>query len=312
MSTTPPTSAPLPQPPSGGGTNKILLGCGIGCGALLLLVLIAFGVFWVKVIGPAAEATKEIEGILKQNQTSVDAIAALDSSYPSSVGADLGVVDLLPSQVDGYIAIRTALEAEAAAVAQARSGLASAFDMSKVASGGPGAMSAVFGMMGSMFGGASDLVSARGALLASAAEALEGQAIGPTEFSRLIEVIEWRFLENEGALPVALSSPERSDWMKRKAEAGFVKALLDGAGSNIGGTDRAQMERKLEEAEERLDDLRALASERMTLSDATRRVLEIRRAELQSLPVPGLVELTMLDETSNPLEDMQGLGGMGH
>ena len=93
--------------------------------------------------------------------------------------------------------------------------------------------------------------------------------------------------------------------------AQFARSLLDATGGKASASDRAQFERQLETAEERLDDLRAAAEERAVLTPATRALLESRRRELQALPAAGLGELASLTDDSNPMEWLAGLQGSG-
>ncbi len=311
MATTPPSPAPQAPPTGGGGSNKILLGCGIGCGVLLLLAMIAAGVFYAKVVRPMQAAGAEMEAMLEQNQAKIDTLVALDSSYPSAIGDDLDGAALTPSQVDSYIAIRSSLGPSAEALAQARAAVGESLDMSQVGQGGTAAMSAVFGMMAKVVETGRAQMLVRGELLEKAAAELEAASMGQAELAGLVEIIEWRFLQEEEALTVALSESERADWSARKVALAFSRSLLDGAGSQMGASDRAKMERNLEEAEERLEDLRVVAGERSVLTDATRSLLESRRAELQALPKAGLSELATLSENSNPMKALEGLGALG-
>ncbi len=284
MATTPPSPAPQAPPTGGGGSNKILLGCGIGCGVLILLALIAGGVVWVKLVSPMKQAAAEMEAMLEQNQTRIDTLVALDSSYPSAIGDDLDAAALTPAQLDGYIAIRTALAPSAEALAQARAAVGDSLDMSKVGQGGTAAMGAVFGMMAKVAETGRAQMLARGELLDLAASELGAASMGQAELASLVEIIEWRFLQEEEALTVALSEAERADWSARQVALAFSRSLLDGVGSQMGSADRAQMERNLEEAEERLDDLRVVAGERSVLTAATRSLLESRRLRLGDKP----------------------------
>lgn len=85
--------------------KKVLIGVGVGCGVLILLVIAAVvaGGFWVKSkVGNAVAASQEIE---KQEQ----ALQDLDSKYPFEPPADGQPIELEEKRVEEYLAIRTSL-----------------------------------------------------------------------------------------------------------------------------------------------------------------------------------------------------------
>jgi hypothetical protein len=305
MSTTPPVPAPQPAP-SGGGSNKLLLGCGIGCGVIVIVLAILAGVVYAKLIKPAAEAAQEIERIQAENKAAVETIEGLDAAHPSRLAEDLDTASPTAEDLARYVAAREALAEPCADVARVRAELAEVFDMGRLASGGPGAMSAAFGMVGNMFGAMKDLEVARGALLQRAAEVLDENRLGPTELSRMLELVEWRFLQRPEAVSLALTASERGDWHSQRFQASFSRSLLEGAGAQMSSGDRAQMERQLEEAEDRLDELEAAAAERTALSAAARSLLAGQATRLEALPSEGVAELGMLTESVNPFEGMEG------
>jgi hypothetical protein len=287
------------------------MGCGIGCAVLVLLVILAGVAFWAKVVRPMQQAGAEVEAMMEANKATIAQIVALDSTYPSSLADDIDGAELTSSQIDSYIAIREALGPQAAAVAQAKADLAASLDMSAVGGGGSAAMGAVFGMMKTVATGAKAQMTARGELLGAAAGELEAASMGQAELAAMVEIVEWRFLQNDDAIIVALDAAERGDWAAQTVALKFASSILEGAGAQMGASDRAQMERSVEDASERLDDLKAAAQERTTLTAATRSLLESRRAELEALPQAGMAELATLSDSSNPMKALEGLGGLG-
>ena len=123
--------------------------------------------------------------------------------------------------------------------------------MSGIAGGGMDAMKAGIGMMSGMMQGSRNMLLSRADLLSAAATELEAAGMGPTELAQLVQIVEWRFLQNEAALPTALSASERSDWAQQQVALGFSQSILDGAGSQMSASDRAQFERGVEQGPSR-------------------------------------------------------------
>ena len=302
MATPTPPTAPPPAPArSGGGGNKILIGCGVGCGILLLLALVAGGIAYVKLVKPMVDKGKAMEEASKANEEALAELRRIDESVQSSIGEDLASAQLAASDVDTYIELRGALADEAEAAAAARNRMAEALGGEGLSGGNPMAM---IGMMMDFIGSATDYQIARGALLQAAVPELEAAGVSPTEFARLVEMIEWRFLQRPEALTTALTADERNDWTRSQIGMAFAQTILR-ASEGQGNT--AQFERNLEQAQERLDELEAAAAERTGLSAETRNVLEARRAELQALPGSGLGDLASLTDSQDPGQWMEGL-----
>jgi hypothetical protein len=306
---TPPTPPPAPAAPqkSGGGNNKILIGCAVGCGLLLLLVLVAGGLAYVKLIKPIADQAAAMEEANKANAEARAELDRLDQANAPSIGEDLGAAQLAASDVDSYLDLRAALADEAEAAAAAKAAFHASFDVSGLAEGNPLAM---FGMMGDLFKTATAHQQARGELIQAAARELDAAGMSPTDFERMLVIVEWRFLQREEALTTALTADERADWLGAEFSGAFAGAILDAAAGQAGAGDTAQLERQLEDAQERQDELRAAAAERTALSAATTAVLEARRAELQALPARGLEDLGSLTDAQDPSKWLEGLQGM--
>lgn len=305
---TPPTPPPAPAPQqSGGGSNKILIGCAVGCGLLLLLVLVAGGIFYVKVIKPIADQAAAMEEASKANAAAREELTRLDEASTPSIGEDLSTAQLAASDVDAYVDLRNALAGQAETAQAAKDRFRASFDVSGLAQGNPLAM---LTMMSDLFEAATAHQQARGALMQAAVRELDAAGMSPTDFERMVEIVEWRFLQREEAVTVALTSDERSDWLAAEFSGGFAQAMLEAAGGQASAGDTAQFERQLEEAEERLDELRAAAAGRTDLSPATRAVLEARRSELEALPSAGLPDLGSITDAQDPSKWLEGLQGM--
>jgi hypothetical protein len=159
-----------------------------------------------------------------------------------------------------------------------------------------------------------DATTRRRALLDAAEPALRAEKMGPTDFARITEMVEWRFLRRDRARFLGLPESERRQYQQIVLEERLMSAWSSGRlppGSRINGRDRATVQQDLERQRERIKELDARAEGNTALTEPARAALEAHRADLESLHPDAIDAMTPL--TAEPvLVGMIGKDGDFH
>lgn len=273
------SSTPAPRTSSGTSlVTKILAGCGCGCLVLLVLFAGACVLFYKGVVKPAAELTQSVVLTQEEAQAAQERLAALDVAHPSRVTEPVGEAVLTADDLDRYLRARAALQPSLAAFAQRLDEWVQAMVPPSVAQGAEPSAREVLGVLRGSLGGISDLMAAQREVAAAATTALEAEQLGPTEFARMAEILEWRFLQRPDCLALGLPEWKRSDLAQLRLQSALAsRAAPTGASGPLPAG-----------VGERLAALEQEARADLALSDATRALLEARRDELAALPSAGL------------------------
>jgi hypothetical protein len=259
------------QPP--GYRLRIALGA-----AAALVVLTLFGGYaWMAQSFGNEDAEiqlgEEREAVLK-------AMTDLDRQDPWTEGEDLSKADLRPIDLDRYLTVRRKL---GPAIGEFAKAVRRRSEATHAARSGN-----VFALTDLSRG----IVRADLAFLKSLSGELARQKMGPRRFENLTNLVEWRFLRRPEALIFGLPDYHRADWIEtRSALDQFDPETSDQPGSRESEQWRRRMEAKKAEYERQ-------AAEATGLSQATRTLLESRRADLERLsPEDGVYLIHGLDST---------------
>jgi hypothetical protein len=223
--------------------------------------------------GAEIQLGEEREAVLK-------AMTDLDRQDPWTEGEDLSKADLRPIDLDRYLTVRRKL---GPAIGEFAKAVRRRSEATHAARSGN-----VFALTDLSRG----IVRADLAFLKSLSGELERQKMGPRRFENLTNLVEWRFLRRPEALIFGLPDYHRADWIEtRSALDQFDPETSDQPGSRESEQWRRRMEAKKAELERQ-------AAEATGLSQATRTLLESRRADLERLsPEDGVYLIHGLDST---------------
>jgi hypothetical protein len=286
------TPPPVPSPKQGMPTwLKWLLGLTLGCFGLVIACCLGSCLFVRSVGGDLFSKFQHAEEQSALARASAERVAALDIDFPPRVPADVAAAELTDADVARYVAVRQALQAPAGEYQ-------AIVDRALPQQGG--AIGVTRGVLG-MLGASLDAGVARGKLLEAAEPALREQSMGPTDLTRLAEIVEWRFLQRPEARFLVLPEEGRREYLQLEMEEKMLAAWTkDGLPPGFRVNDRTREEalEDLRQHRERMDAMLAAAADHARMSPATRNVLEAHRAELEALPPQGLQVLAPL--TSEP------------
>jgi hypothetical protein len=283
---------------------KLLIGCGIGCFVLVALLITGCAVVWYKVGRPVVEHAQRMEAATTETRRRSAEVEKLDASFPPRLPEDPAVAAIADDDINRYLRIRNDLAVPLAEIEEA---LLRAIPSPEEIEKNP--FSGALKMAGGVMSGLADAQAARGRLLEAARASLEREGTGPTDFSRMVALVEWRFLRREEAMPAGLAPEKRNEALQHIAEIRVVEPWIHAKmppSMQIQGRDRADMQKEVDQAKAALVSLRAEAEAQVGMTETTRAALEARRAELEALPVAGLLMLTMpLQEEPAFLNEVQ-------
>lgn len=280
------------------GKGGCLKGCAIGCLLILVVVLAAAGFLWFRYLAPMKAAMENAEALMSENREIRGQIAELDATYGYTSPEDLSTVVVSQPDLDRYVAVRTAVQDEAAHLAATEDSVLARFEMREGAE--PHPMDLIKGI----FGAVKDIepwAEANNALLKAAAQNLQEQEMGPAELRDLMAIVEWRFLGREEAVFLGLPPELGQDLVgKRKALAMAEWALA--TQTTYGGDEGqiSEMESRVADLREEIAQLEAQARENRGLAPATQQLLVKERGRLETLDAAGLSYIGTITEEREP------------
>lgn len=292
MSTMPPPG----QPPQQGMSTlaKTLIGCTVGCFLLVLITCGGIGVVGWMIGKPLVEQGKKMEAAKEASARSMAELEKLDEQFPPHLPEDVATAEMAEDDIVRYIRIRNEFAPHLVRLA---SGAASVNLPTPETLGGKPSVGSIYGAMQGLLSGIAEAQAANAELLVAAGGILALEGIGPTDFARLVEIVEWRFLLRPEALALGLPEFRRDEVVEKQVEvsllAAWSKEGVDPSWS-VEPADREKAERELAEARARLAELEAEARTNVALTDATRALLEAHRAELEALGAATVMVLAPL------------------
>lgn len=258
-------------------------------GYRLRLGLAAAAVFVLLVVGGGYAVSRLGSGVRAAAQVAEESNALrvrfdqLDQSHPWKVGDDLAKVELTAADLDRYLRVRRGIEPGLRELVRQRQRMQSEF------------RSAGTGGIFNPYPVTSSWMVAEAAFLRTLVEELERETMGPHELDNLIALVEWRFLRRPEALVFGLPDYDRPDWVQtRQYLEESVAADMD-----------PEYAKWLSRSKAKVASLEQRAAAAVDLSDATRSLLESRRAELEPLDSGVLPHLAMVYDPSLFMEDVE-------
>ncbi len=298
MSTVVPQSSPRPGMP---GWLKWLLGCCIVLFLLVFACCLGTCLAGKTLFGGAIEAVTQAETERGLEQAASARVAALDLDSVPVLPADVAEAALTPADIERYMRVRQAVAAAAAEYQAAADGAIPVVT---------GPLSLVRGMTG-LVAGAVEATVARRKVLEAAEIALRAEGMGPTDFARMTEIVEWRFLRRDRAAFLGLPEDEGRRLVQMRFEIrlleAFANATLPGSWS-IDNRSRSEVVADLDRLRANVAALEATARGRTQLAEPTLAVLEAARPQLETLDPAGLDVLARLT-SEPPLAAVLGSGG---
>lgn len=266
---TPPTASVTPA------WVKWLLGCLLAA-VLAVLACCCGSCLLGKRVGERFERLGAEQGRARESSSRV---AQLDLDFPARLPDDAATAAITDDDVARFVRIRQAVAPQAAAYQRVED---EAFPAE-----GKGLVRGVFGaVQGSM-----DAPGRRRELLDAAEPALRAEAMGPTDFHRMLEIVEWRFLRRPEARFLGLPEAQRREYQQAVIEERMLAAWTSGrlgTSTRVNGRSVDEAAKDLERLRERIQALVAEAEARVALAPETLAALQARRAELEALPPDAL------------------------
>ena len=290
---------------------KWLIGCTVGC---FLVILLGCGgmaalMYWVtKSVAGRAEKLSVVVDATKARASEID---KLDQAHPPQLPEDVAFAQVSDEDISRYLRIRRELAPQMQALLTTAEAIPLA---NPEVLGDKPSVREVFGAIKGSVDGAETALAAHLTLLDAAAIVLTREGIGPTDLSRMAEIVEWRYLQRPEAMLLGLPPFRRHEVLElqereRTLSATLAKSEDAAAPSSMG---RERMQQQLSEAQARLAEIRTEASAKVGLLEPTRAALDARRAELEALPVAGLAAIAPLS-AEGPLATQFGRArGMNH
>lgn len=261
----------------GTGAGSRIACCCLGGCCLVVVGLVALAAFgWFQLGAPVFQAFEDVARAEEESRAAAAELERLDEQAATSPPDDVAELVLDRAALDTYLAVRRELAPRLAAVEDARARMLSDVQPD----GAPGAGDVFRAALGAGRG-AAQLATARRDLLQEAVVVLEREGLSPAHAAALATAVEWRFLEEPGALSLGLPAWRRSELFALRLELALLEGW-GGSGVAIQVNDR-DAQAAIEDARERLTEIEAEARAATGLHPDTRQLLESRRDELESL-----------------------------
>jgi hypothetical protein len=303
------SSAPPPNPYSDqkqglGPVAKWVIGCTLGCFALVVLVCGGGALATYLFVKPFVAMGKGMqESEEKATKVMVD-VARLDREHPATIPADVATATLTNDEVDRYLRIRSKLQATLGKLDETSSKLP--FEQLENLSEKP-KLSDILHASTGMLSTAAAASAAHADVLEAADLALEAEKASPTDLARLTEIVEWRFLGRPSAIALGLPELERHAFFRAQFKVRMLEALLAMPQDAHGREGRrADRESELAGARKELEAFETEARQHAVLSPATAQVLEARRADLEAFTSESISVLSPLSANPPYLEAVRG------
>lgn len=282
-------STPMPAGPRPGMPTwlKWVLGLTVGCFLLVIACCVGTCLLGQAAFGDLFGKLQHAEEQQALARAAEDRIDTVELEFPPRIPEDVATAELTDEDVSRYLRVRTALQPQAKAFQDVIAGAA------PVGGGALGVARSVVGMLGASL----EAASARKELLVAAEPALRAEGMGPTDLSRLAEIVEWRFLQRPEALFLGLPEGERRQYQQMLLEEQMIAAWTSGEvppGLKVNDRTKREAEDELRALRERIAAMQQRARQATALSGATLAVLQARRADLEALQPDGLQAMAPL------------------
>lgn len=284
---------------------KWLIGCTVGCFLFILVGcggLFALGYWLSRSVVGKAEKFSTVVNATKARAAEID---KLDEAHPPQLPEDVAFAQVSDEDISRYLRIRRELAPQMQALVTTADAIPLA---NPEALGDKPSMRELFGALQGRVDGAETALAAHLALLDAAAIVLTREGIGPTDLSRMAEVVEWRYLQRPEAMLLGLPPFRRHEVLQLQERERTLSAILarsvDAAAPSSMGHER--MQQQLTAVQGRLAEIRTEASAKVGLLEPTRAALDARRAELEALPVAGIAAIAPLS-AQGPLAAQLGM-----
>lgn len=262
--------------------NKVLIGVGIGCGALILLVVVGLGgaFYWGKEkLGGSLQAQQRM-------QAQEQALAKLEASHPFTAPPEGEVMKLDAARLDAYLAVREGV----VPVFQSFEAKGKELEAQHKAPGQKPSVSALLQAANLLAGLVADT---RAAYL----EGLTQQKMSPTEFQSITTAVYTSAMV--GAMDAAQQAGKLGREAMEKQLADLDKQL---AGDSLSQEQRAQVEELRTGLREQVNALRDAEANQQTLSAEQKAVVTANMALLKQ-------QQARIEKVANPSFDAFMMGG---
>ena len=303
----------MPPPPPQQGMSafaKWLIGCTVGC---FLLALVSCG----GIFALGYWASKSVAGRVEKMSAAHDAqkaraaeINQLDQAHPPLLPEDVAFAQITEDDIARYLRVRRELSGAMQALSGAIEGIPLANPESL---GDKPSVREIYGAIKGTVDGIGDAQAAHLALLDAAAGVLAREGMGPTDLSRMAEIVEWRYLQRPEATLLGLPVFRRREIVELQMEVRSLSGLVAKPAGTEGleGMSRADADQNLESARTRLAEITEEASRNVGILEPTRAVLDLQRLELEALPIAGLAAIAPLSADTPWMEGLGASGGIG-